>query len=431
MLRCPLQRRFLAIACDRALALWGDRLPMVDLLPVRFTVDLGKPMGLRLVFRTIVLALWFCQSVPGMIESVRAEGNDRPVQESSLSIKPSYFDQDPRANIKLRDDGIQHDALDFLVKSSLPGNLTGESQVAFSSFDSQTDKLYHEQKNRLLRFRLASDMGSFGYGAEYRSVGQGFRRPPGSNWRLDQEGTETWASQAVGPLRLKALFANFWDNVEQDPRRPRTTKTLGGTALGITLPGGSVLNFSYQRGTSETVGGPSKQAPQESWIEDMGASLYFYGGPIWDLTVSSSYSPSVNKLDPSKKATSYYHAIAGSYRPTESITIMPSLSFSEERYSWQGLRTATPTAMISFSYAPPSRNLSLTTYGFYSRSKSSDGWYDVQTVNLINSLLIPFGKAKKQAIAFELVYNQYLDAVYRYGSSEELLGRILYKVAAF
>jgi len=110
---------------------------------------------------------------------------------------------------------------------------------------------------------------------------------------------------------------------------------------------------------------------------------------------------------------------------------MPSLSFSEERYSWQGLRTATPTAMISFSYAPPSRNLSLTTYGFYSRSKSSDGWYDVQTVNLINSLLIPFGKAKKQAIAFELVYNQYLDAVYRYGSSEELVGRILYKVAAF
>jgi len=219
------------------------------------------------------------------------------VQESSLSIKPSYVDQDPRANIKLRDDGIQHDALDFLVRSALPGNLTGESQVAFSSFDSQTDKLYHEQKNRLLRFRLASDMGSFGYGAEYRSVGQGFRSPPGSNWRLDQEGTETWASQAVGPLRLKALFANFWDNLEQDPRRPRTTKTLGGTALGITLPGGSVLNFSYQRGTSETVGGPSKQAPQESWIEDMGASLYFYGGPIWDLTVSSSYSPSVNKQE--------------------------------------------------------------------------------------------------------------------------------------
>src|SRR2546425_12438631 len=168
MLRCPLQRLFLAIACDRALALWGDCPPMVDLLPVRFTVDLGKPMGLRLVFRTIVLALWFCQSVPGMIESVRAEGNHRPVQESSLSIKPSYFDQDPRANIKLRDDGIQHDALDFLVKSSLPGNLTGESQVAFSSFDSQTDKLYHEQKNRLLRFRLASDMGR----SEERRVGK-------------------------------------------------------------------------------------------------------------------------------------------------------------------------------------------------------------------------------------------------------------------
>jgi hypothetical protein len=145
---------------------------------------------------------------------------------SSLFMNPTYFDRDPRANIKLLYDGVRHDALDLLVKSALPGNLTGESQVAFRSFNSQMDKLYHEQKNRLLRFRLASDVSSIGYGAEYRSVGQGFRRPPGSNWRLDQEGTETWASRAVGPLRFKALFSNFWDNVEEDPRHPRTTKTL-------------------------------------------------------------------------------------------------------------------------------------------------------------------------------------------------------------
>ena len=404
-------------------------------------------MGFRLVFRTIVLALCLWLSGAGVGADVRAEGTDSLLRGlssstvggwdlpkslgSSFSIKPSYFDTDPRANIKLLDDGVKRDALDFLVKSSMPVNLTGEGEVAVSSFNSQTEKLYHQQRNQLLRFRVAGDLSSFSYGAEYRSVGQGFRRPPGANWRPDQEGTETWASQTFGPVRLKALFSNFWDNVEQDPRRPRTTKTLGGTALGFTLPGGSVLNFSYQRGSSETVGGPSKQPPQESWIEDLGASLYYYGGPAGDFTVSSNYSPSANKLDPTQKVSSYYHAITGSYRPTESITIMPSLSFSEDRYSWQGLRTATPTAMISFSYAPPSRNLSVTTYGFYSRSKSSDGWYDVQMINLINSLVFPFGKTKEKAISFELVYNQYLDAVYRNGSSEELIGRVLYKIAAF
>ncbi len=404
-------------------------------------------MRVPLIVRAALLAFFLWQSVPGVVEDARAEGNDYPLQGlsssspggwdlkqwlgSSLSIKPTYYDQDPRAPIKLQDDGVQHDALDFLLKSSLLGNLTGESEVAFSSFDSQTDKLYHEQKNRLLRFRLASDVGSFGYGAEYRSVGQGFRRPPGSNWRLDQEGTEMWASQAVGPLRFKTLFSNFWDNVEEDPRRPRTTKTLGGPALGITLPGGSVLNFSYQRGSSETVGGPNTQSPQESWIEDWGASLYYYGGPKWDFTIMSNYSPSTNKVDPSKKVASDYHNITGSYRPTESITIVPSLSFSEQRYSWSGVRTTTPTAMLSFSYAPPSRNLTLTTYGFYSRSKSSDGFYDVQTVNVINSLVLPFGKAKEKAISFDIVYNQYLDAVYHHGSYDELLGRILYKVSSF
>jgi hypothetical protein len=41
------------------------------------------------------------------------------------------------------------------------------------------------------------------------------------------------------------------------------------------------------------------------------------------------------------------------------------------------------------------------------------------------------GKADTQAISFELVYNQYRDAVYGFGSSEELIGRVLLKVAAF
>src|SRR5919198_752109 len=119
-------------------------------------------MRAPLIIRAVLWAIVLWQSVAGVVEDARAEGMDRPLQELSrsslLSVTPSYFDQDPRAPFKLQDDGVQHDALDFLVKSALPGSLTGEGQVAFSAFDSQRDKVYHEQKNRLLRFRLASDV---------------------------------------------------------------------------------------------------------------------------------------------------------------------------------------------------------------------------------------------------------------------------------
>jgi len=408
---------------------------------------LGKPMGLRRVFRTIVLAMCLWLSVPGMSEGVRAEGNDYPLQGlssssprgwdlerwlgSALSIKPSYFDTDPRANIKLLDDGVKRDALDILVKSSMPGNLTGEAEVAAGSFNSQAEKLYHLQRNQLLRFRLAGDLGFFNYGTEYRSVGQGFRPQPGSNLRPDQEGSETWASQGFGPLRVKALYSNFRDNIEGDPRRPRTTKTMAGTVLGITLPGGDVLSLSYQRGSSETIGGPNYQPPQESWVEDLGASLYYYGGPKWDFTISSNYSPSVSKVDPSKKVASNYHALTALYRPTDSITMTPSLSLSEQRYSWSGYRVVTPTAMLSLSYFPPSGIMSLTTYGYYSRSKSSDGWYDVQTVSLISSLSLPLNKAKSKVLTFDLDSTQYLDRIYGSGSYQELLGRVMYTVKSF
>lgn len=394
-----------------------------------------------------MLALCFWLSAPGVDENVRAEGPDNLLRGlssntpggwslqkwlgSSLSINPSYFDRDPRATFKLRDEGVQRDALDFLVTSSMPGKLTGEGEVAVSSFNSQTEKLYHQQRNQLLRFRLAGDIGSFGYGAEYRSVGQGFKRPPGVNWRPDQEGAETWASQTLGPLRLKALFSNFSDNVEADPRRPRTARTLAGNALGIALPAGAVLSFSYQRGSSETAGGPNKQPPQESWIEDVGTSLYYYGGTKWGFTISSNYSPSTNKLDPSKKVASYYHELSGSYRPTESISITPSVSLSEQRYSFSGVRTVSSTGMLSLSYFPPSGNMSIMTYGFYSKSKDTEGWYDIQAVNLINSLVWPFGKAKEKAISFDTVYLQYVDAVYRSNSYDEILCRVMFNVKSF
>ena len=148
---------------------------------------LEKPMGLRGVFRTIVQALCLWLTIPGMSEGVRAEGNDYPLQGlssssprgwdlerwlgSALSIKPSYFDTDPRANIKLLDDGVKRDALDILVKSSMPGNLTGEAEVAAGSFNSQAEKLYHLQRNQLLRFRLAGDLGSLQLEIlEYRQI---------------------------------------------------------------------------------------------------------------------------------------------------------------------------------------------------------------------------------------------------------------------
>src|SRR5437867_12285934 len=101
----------------------------------------------------------------------------------------------------------------------MPGNLTGEAEVAAGSFNSQAEKLYNLQRNQLLRFRLAGDLGSFNYGTEYRSVGQDFRPQAGSNLRPDQERSETWASQGFGPLRVKSLYSNCRDTIYRDRRR--------------------------------------------------------------------------------------------------------------------------------------------------------------------------------------------------------------------
>jgi hypothetical protein len=56
------------------------------------------------------------------------------------------------------------------------------------------------------------------------------------NWRLDQEAGESWISQTFGLFKLKGMFSEFHDNLEEDPRRPRNTRMLGGSALSLSLP---------------------------------------------------------------------------------------------------------------------------------------------------------------------------------------------------
>jgi len=347
---------------------------------------------------------------------------------NSVSITPSFYERDLRS-FKPQGNGLHRDAVNFSMKSTLNPMVNGEAQVSLSSYDSRSDPVYDDRRNHLIRLKLAGDLGLVSYGAEYRSIGQGIRVLSGANWRLDQEGSEVWVGRTLGSFQVKGLFSDFTDNLENDPRRPRTAKTLAGSSVGYTLPGGALLSLSYQQGSS-TTRSPNNRLPQEHSVEELGASLYYYAGPQWELSFSSKETSSIDKFDPSIRGTLYYHQVSGSYRPTDSITLTPSLSLMDERYSW-GVRTTTPTATLSLSYAPSDGRLSLSMYGFYNRSRSSDGSYDVKTVSLVNSLAWTLGKEKNRSLSFDVISSQYLDAVYQSSSSKELLGRVMWKAIAF
>jgi hypothetical protein len=357
-----------------------------------------------------------------------AQAGDGSPADHGVSVATTYSPFDQRSRVRFHDDGVQRDAVDFNVKAKLAGNLTGEAQMASSGFDSQTDKTFNERRNRLLRVRVAGDFSGMNYGVEYRSIGQGFKRAPGMNWRLDQEGTETWVERKFGWVGVKGLLNEYANNVELDPRRPRTTTVLAGSALTFGTSSTPVLTLAYLQGTSEKGGGPLGARVQQSTVQQYTASLYYWA-PKWEASMSSTYMPSQDRMHSEYQTESLYYDAAFTIRPTDNLTITPTVSLQTERYRWNGKKSETPMAMLTLMWNSVAPRLDFYSFGMYMRSFSTDGWMDTKMTYIQNSLRYDIGKERGQRfLSFDVIYNRYADAVYRIGNTEEVLGRVLFTV---
>jgi hypothetical protein len=368
----------------------------------------------------------------GLLHGLRTgdlQGSDLQSRfRDALSIKPTYFYRDPRAPVRLLDDGVQRDAMDFSVKTKLGGGLTSEGEVAFNSYNSQADKLSRDQRNRFLRFKLSGDAGFFGYGSEFRSAGQGFRPLSGGSTRPDREGTESWVDRKVGWLTMKALNTQYWNNVEADSRRPRTITSLNGTTASLAIPSLPTLSLSYMTGTAET-GGGQMRGIQESTVQQYSATVYYWR-PTWDISVTSMLMPSRDKLRPERETESSYHEVSFTYRPNDYVAITPYLSYSDERYKWTGTHSTNPMAMLSVSWSSLFNLLDFYSYSSYTRSKSNDGYMDTTSIMSINSFMYQLGEKKgERYLSFDVLYNRYSDAIYRESSYEDLLGRVMFTIS--
>jgi hypothetical protein len=285
----------------------------------------------------------------------------------------------------------------------------------------------------LLRFGISGSAGRLGYGVNVQSVGKGLEELATSRMRKDRRGGDVWAALGLGVSRLKLSLAQYSDNVDADPRRLQMTKTQGGIALEIAPPAWPVLSISYANGFADshpvkesTVGGAR---PNAAAVETLGAALYYYGGSRWDLSVSSSYSQQQDTVHVDEQTMELACDVSGAYRPTDTVTVTPALSYWEERYHWlrEGLQTV--SASLTVGYNPPPRVVSVLFHGSYSRTVASKGDVDGTVIDLKSTLVWAYGKAAQQLrLAFELGYSRYLDAVYSASSQDAVSALVLLRL---
>ena len=211
----------------------------------------------------------------------------------------------------------------LLENSSVFSKVTGEGEVRYNSLDAQLFNGHQQHRDTQLRYGITGDLADVRYGVDYHFVGDRFRGPSRSG--PDQEGSEGWMERRFGTVRLKTVFSEFSNNVEHDVWRPTVTKIQGGPTVEFAVPHGPVLAASYRQGSLQTLRYQEPSLLRRS-LETIGVSTNYGLSPSWSIGVFSEYSEIKDKQHTQDETTAFYNALDSAWRPTSSITIIPSFT---------------------------------------------------------------------------------------------------------
>jgi hypothetical protein len=196
---------------------------------------------------------------------------------------------------------------------------------------------------------------------------------------------------------------------------------VGGASLDYKMPQLPFwFSFSYSQGISKSSIEPDGSDPKEENEQKYGGSLYYYGGAMFDMMLSSSYSPTQDRIDLDRKTDNFWHEISANIRPTSNISITPTISWGEYRYLWYGEQTNNPSASLSVSISKLFETVDLNLWGYYSGMKGTDGYQDDMTINTMLGISWDakyFSSLPEMKFSIDLDHSAYIDKIYTESSS--------------
>ncbi|MCS6287372.1 MAG: hypothetical protein H8K10_00155 [Nitrospira sp.] len=256
------------------------------------------------------------------------------------------------------------------------GQLTTEGEVANNATNDAGIPSRIEQRDdgtkRMVRMALTGANGQFRYGINYRSAGKAFFNSP------DQTVREMWGEWGMGIVKLRSSSGQTWNNVDLDPTRARIQQTFNRLSLAVAKPAWAELSLTYTRSALASSFDPTGTIPQRSQSNSMEAALS-YTGLRWNARLSSSYILTNDETRGGSQSTTFAQTLVATYRPMNTLTLAPTLSYRSETQSWSGARIQTPMASLSLLYKQ-SQRLLVSAMGGYTSTTSSDGLIDTNSI---------------------------------------------------
>lgn len=258
----------------------------------------------------------------------------------------------------------------------LKGQLTAEGEVANNATNDAGLSSRIDQRDdgakRMVRMALTGANGPVRYGVNYRSAGKAFFNSP------DQTVREMWAEWGLGIAKIRSSSGQTWNNVDLDPNRPRIQQNVNRIGVALVKSAWPELSVTYARSALASSFTPAGLTTQRSQSNSMEAALA-YVGLSWNAKLSSSYILTNDEMRGGAQSTTFAQTLVATYRPFNTLTLAPTLSYRTETQSWSGAKIQTPMASVSLLYKQ-SQRLLVSAMGGYTSTTSSDGLIETESI---------------------------------------------------
>ena len=363
-----------------------------------------------------------------------------PADPDLPTLTTSVADKEPRDLRLLLGDGERWRLMELGAAATwrpLGAKLTAFGQLPYVATGRPDAAPDFDADHEPASLGVKGEIGDFEAGAQYRSVGKRLDRLIGAPAALkDREGHEMWVAQRLGLLRLRLSDSELTDNVDRNPALPRTTKDQSAVTAEVSVSEWPVLGLTYAWGDSARIRLTPQRGdatPERHDFESVTGSAYYYGGPGWDVTASSTLSQSRPIVRPDGELVTTSQDLSLTLRLLDSVTAVPALSFGQERSTRSALRTDTGTAGLTLSYAPPATRWWASTFVSYTSTRTSDGSTDGRSVSLGGAVTYALGRLfpARSTLSFEAGYDRYADTAIPQSSSRAISGFVVLRIAGF
>lgn len=306
----------------------------------------------------------------------------------------------------------------FRTEGEIANNATND--VGLPSRIDQRD----DGTKRMVRMALTGTNGQFRYGLNYRSAGKAFFNSP------DQTVREMWGEWGIGIAKLRSSVGQTWNNVDLEPSRSRIQQSVNRIGVALAKPAWPELSLTYSRSSMASTFDPTGTTPQRSQSDSMEAALA-YTALTWNARLSSSYILTNDEIRGGADTTAFAQTLVATYRPFNTLTLAPTLSYRTETQNWSGVKIQTPTASLSLLYKQ-SQRLLVSAMGGYTSTTSSDGL--IGTESIVGKGMFAFHLqpiyGHPTTISLEAAYTNTVNRAVAGMDSEDLSGLVRVLVAA-